>query len=347
MISRRSSAAPGNDNGKPADARIHKAGPDKAEPQDDAVPSTGIAAPLATRRLPPLNALRAFEVAARYLSFTKAAAELHVTPAAVGQQVRLLEDFMGVALFRRESRALVLTPAGQACLPGIREGFEHLITAVSEVGSPRDKGRLTISVAPSFAAKWLLPRLVDFERRHPDIDIHVDASMLLANLGEGTVDLAIRYGAGQYPGLVVERLLAEEVYPVCGPELRDGPNPIRTPADLVHHTLLHDDSPDNDPSCPNWSMWLRAAGVAGADTTRGPRFGQSSFVLEAAALGRGVALAKGTIAADDLKAGRVVRLFEMSIPLAFAYYVVYPEAKANWPKIAAFRAWLMEQTGRA
>lgn len=332
MIRRRSAS-----EGSPAD---------KDETVGDTPPVSRAATPLALRRLPPLNALRAFEVAARHLSFTKAAAELHVTPAAVGQQVRLLEDFMGVPLFRRESRALVLTPQGQACLPGIREGFEHLITAVTEIGSPRDKGRLTISVAPSFAAKWLLPRLADFEKRHDDIDIHVDASMLLANLGDGTVDLAIRYGSGQYPGLVVERLLAEEIYPVCSPALRDGPNPIRTPADLVHHTLLHDDSPDNDPSCPNWPMWLKAAGVEGVDATRGPHFGQSSFVLEAAALGRGVALAKATIAAADLASGRVVRLFEMSIPLAFAYYLVYPEAKSAWPKVAAFRSWLLEQTGR-
>lgn len=324
----------------------HRTIPDEKNPAKEETPAAPAAAPLPLRRLPPLNALRAFEVAARHLSFTRAAAELHVTPAAVGQQVRLLEDFMGVPLFRRESRALVLTPAGQACLPGIREGFEHLITAVTEIGSPRDRGRLTISVAPSFAAKWLLPRLVDFEKRQGDIDVHVDASMLLANLGDGTVDLAIRYGAGQYPGLMVERLLAEEVYPVCSPALRDGPNPIRSPADLVHHTLLHDDSPDNDPSCPTWSMWLRAAGVHGADTTRGPHFGQSSFALEAAALGRGVALAKGTIASADLAADRVVRLFEMSIPLAFAYYLVYPEAKSSWPKVAAFRAWLFEQAGR-
>ncbi|MEA2780410.1 MAG: LysR family transcriptional regulator, glycine cleavage system transcriptional activator [Rhodospirillaceae bacterium] len=300
---------------------------------------------VALRRLPPLNALRCFEVAARYGSFTKAAAELLVTPAAVGQQVRQLEEFMGVALFRRENRALALTTAGQACLPGIREGFAQLVAAVGQAKPQTGARRLTISVAPSFAAKWLLPRLSDFEARHPDIDVHVDASMPLVDLHDGKVDLAIRYGAGQYAGLRVERLLGEEAIPVCSPALYDGPNPLRRPEDLRHHTLLHDDSPDNDPSCPTWSMWLRAAGVHGIDAMRGPHFSQSSLVLEAAALGRGVALAKATIAATDLSAGRVVRLFEMSVPLAFAYYLVYSETTSRSPGVIAFRQWLLEQVG--
>jgi LysR family transcriptional regulator, glycine cleavage system transcriptional activator len=306
-----------------------------------------VQATLPLRRLPPLNALRCFEVAARYGSFTKAAAELLVTPAAVGQQVRQLEDFMGVALFRRENRTLTLTTAGQACLPGIREGFAQLVAAVGNAKPRADGGRLTISVAPSFAAKWLLPRLSDFEARHPEIDVHVDASMPLVDLHDGRVDLAIRYGAGQYPGLAVERLIGEEAIPVCSPSLRDGDRPLRQPEDLRGHALLHDDSPDNDPSCPNWAMWLRAAGVQGIDATRGPRFSQASFVLEAAALGRGVALAKATIAAADLAAGRVVRLFEMSVPLAFAYYLVYPETAIRSARVAAFRQWLLEQVGRS
>lgn len=297
----------------------------------------------ALRRLPPLNALRAFEVAARHLSFTRAAAELYVTPAAVGQQVRLLEDFMGVQLFRRENRALILTQAGRACLPGIREGFEHLVGAVSQIDASRGQGRLHLSVAPSFAAKWLLPRLPDFESRHPEIDIHVDASMPLVNLNDGNIDLAICYGPGHYPGFAVERLLTEEVFPVCSPRLLAGGKPLRTPADLCDHTLLHDDSPDDDESCPTWRMWLRTAGVDGIDTSRGPRFSQSSFVVEAAALGAGVALAKAAIAAVDLAAGRLVRPFQPGTPVAFAYYLVHLETKASWPKVVAFRDWLREQ----
>ena len=302
---------------------------------------------LPLRKLPPLNSLRCFEVTARCGSFTRAAAELLVTPAAVGQQVRQLEDFMGVQLFRRENRALVLTPAGESCLPGIREGFAMLASAVSQLKPRGNTRRLTVSVAPSFAAKWLLPRLSGFEDRHPNIDVHVDASMLLVDLRESGVDLAIRYGAGQYPGLRVERLIGEEVFPVCSPELLTGENPLNTPADLKAHTLLHDDSPDNDASCPNWSMWLRAAGIKDVDASRGPRFGQSSFVLEAAVLGRGVALAKSTIAAADLAAGRVVRLFDVGTPLAFAYFLVYPEAAALSPNVSAFREWLFEQVGRS
>jgi LysR family glycine cleavage system transcriptional activator len=298
------------------------------------------------RKLPPLNALRSFEVAARHGSFTKAAAELLVTPAAVGQQVRLLEDFMGVSLFRRENRALVLTAVGEACLPGIREGFSQLVAAVGQAKPQTNGARLTISVAPSFAAKWLLPRLDSFEQRHPEIDVHVDASMPLVDLHDGKVDLAIRYGAGQYPGHTVERLLGEEAIPVCSPALLAGEGPLQGPEDLNQHGLLHDDSPDNDPSCPTWPMWLRAAGVQGVDATRGPRFSQSSLVLEAAVLGRGIALAKSTIAAADLAAGRVVRLFEMSVPLAFAYYLVYPQSVARAPKVQAFRTWLFEQVGR-
>jgi LysR family glycine cleavage system transcriptional activator len=314
-----------------------------ARPQS-AISTTEPLLPL--RKLPPLNALRSFEVAARCSSFTKAAAELLVTPAAVGQQVRQLEDFMGVKLFRRENRMLVLTPAGEACLPGIREGFAQLAAAVS-LAKPQNKaGRLTVSVAPSFAAKWLLPRLHDFELRHPEIDVHVDASMPIVDLRDGSIDVAIRYGSGQYPGLRVERLLGEEVIPVCSLALRDGERPLGRPQDLMEHTLLHDDSPDNDPSCPTWPMWLRAAGVHGVDGIRGPHFSQSSLVLEAAVLGRGVALAKATIAADDLAAGKVVRLFEMSVPLAFAYYLVYPESAGQSPKVTAFRQWLFEQVGR-
>jgi LysR family glycine cleavage system transcriptional activator len=315
-------------------ASQHNASGSRAEP------------PLPLRKLPPLNALRSFEVAARCSSFTKAAAELLVTPAAVGQQVRQLEDFMGVRLFRRESRVLVLTPAGEACLPGIREGFAQLAAAVGQAKPQTKVGRLTVSVAPSFAAKWLLPRLSDFEARHPDIDVHVDASMPLVDLNEGNVDVAIRYGSGQYPGLRVERLLGEEIIPVCSPALRDGDRPLARPEDLVEHALLHDDSPDNDPSCPTWPMWLRAAGVQGVDAIRGPHFSQSSLVLEAAVLGRGVALAKATIAAADLAAGKVVRLFEMSVPLAFAYYLVSPESASQSPKVHAFRQWLFEQVGR-
>lgn len=328
---------------------MRKTGPSDPELRQSSTPggagTDGPKRPGSLRHLPPLHALRCFEVAARHESFTKAASELFVTPAAVGQQVRLLESHMGFALFRRESRRLIPTTAGQALLPGIREGFAQLVNAVGLVKGLPDQRRLAISVAPSFAAKWLLPRLSDFARRHPEIDLHVDASMMLADLTDGAVDLAIRYGSGQYPALVVERLLGEEVVPVCSPALLAQGPPLANPRDLKHHTLLHDDSPDKDHTCPSWAMWLRAAAVKDIDASRGPRFSQSSLVLEAAALGRGVALAKSTIAADDLATGRVCRLFETAVPLGFAYYLVYSQAAGHLPRVSAFRRWLLDQAG--
>lgn len=295
------------------------------------------------QRLPPLNSLRAFAVAARHLSFTKAAAELNVTPAAVSQQVRILEDFIGVALFRRHNRTLLLTDAGQACLPGLTEGFEKLAEAIARVGAAGRTGVLTVSVAPSFAAKWLVPRLDSFREAHPEVDVRVSASVQLVDFAREDVDLAIRYGPGRYPGLEVRHLLPESVEVVCSPQLLAGQHPLETPAGLKFHTLLHDDNPEQDPTCPDWRMWLRAAGIADVDWTRGPRFNQSSLVLEAALSGRGVALAKSTLARADLAAGRLVNPFGGSSPVEFAYYVVVPPPKAKLPKVVMFREWLAQE----
>jgi LysR family glycine cleavage system transcriptional activator len=299
------------------------------------------------RRLPPLNALRSYEAAARHLSFTKAAGELGVTPAAVSHQVKMLEDHLGVPLFQRVNRQLVLTDAGEACLPGIRASFEGLAAAVDAISVAGRSGVLTVSVAPSFGGKWLLPRLERFKANHPDIDVRVSASMQLVDFAGGEIDIAIRYGAGRYPGLTSERLVSESVVPVCSPKLLQGANALRTPADVRLHTLLHDDSPDDDASCPTWEMWLKAAGVEDVDATRGPRFNQSSLVLEAAILGHGIALAKSTIAAADLAAGRVVKPFELTLPLEPAYFIVYPESKQVMPKVGLFIRWLKEEVAPA
>ena len=293
------------------------------------------------RSLPPLNALRAFEAAARHMSFTRAADELAVTPAAVSQQVRLLEDFLGQPLFRRRNRSLLLTDAAQSCLPYIREGFERFAEGIDRLRSAETGGVLAVSVAPSFASKWLVPRVDGFRQLHPEIDVWVSAAMELVDFARDSVDVAIRYGTGRYPGLRVERLLAECVFPVCSPLLSAGAHPLTTPDDLRHHTLLHDDSSLDDASCPNWAMWLKAAGVGGMDGTRGLHFNQSSLAIEAAVSGRGVVLAKSALAADDLAAGRLVKPFEMSVPVDFAYYLVAPESKASLPKVAAFRDWIM------
>jgi LysR family transcriptional regulator, glycine cleavage system transcriptional activator len=295
------------------------------------------------RRLPPLNSLRAFEAVARHLSVTKAADELTVTPAAVSHQIKSIEDHLGIELFQRAKGVLLLTDAGQAILPGIRDGFESFAGAIEQIDNLGDTGVLTISVAPSFAAKWLLPRLESFQDKHPEIDVRVGASMALTNFHSDGVDLAIRYGAGKYPDLHCERLLAEAVFPVCSPKLLEGPHGLDTLAALKHQTLLHDDSPDDDPSCPTWAMWLKAAGVTDIEGGRGPKFNQSSMVVEAAVLGRGVALGKASLTAVDLAEGRLVKPFGTSVPVDFAYYVVCPEAKLALRKVSLFRDWLTAQ----
>jgi LysR family glycine cleavage system transcriptional activator len=298
------------------------------------------------RRLPPLNALRAFEVTGRHGSFTRAAEELYVTPAAVSQQVRLLEAILGQSLFDRLPKQLQLTAAGSALLPGLLDGFRRIGEAVNAAVASDEEHRLQVSVAPSFGSKWLLPRLGSFQAAHPEIELAIDASMQLVDLTRGEADVAIRYGAGDYPGLLAERLLNEEVVTVCSPAMLEGPDALRTPADLARHMLLHDASPDRDESCPTWEMWLSAAGVRGVDARRGLRFNQASLVLEAAILGRGVALAKAAIARGDLQAGRLVRPFGISVPVGFAYYLVYARSRAGEAKIARFRGWLLQEIKR-
>jgi len=296
-----------------------------------------------SRKLPPLNALRAFEAAARHMSVSRAAEELNVTPAAVSHQIRLLEDHIGLPVFARSGRGLALTDAGAAGLRELHEGFSKLAAAMDAIDSLGETGTLSVSVAPSFAAKWLLPRLESFQHQNPEIDVHVSASMHLTDFMKEGVDVAIRYGAGIYSNLAVERLLAETVIPVCSPSFLLANGAIKKPADLIGTTLLHDDSPDNDPSCPTWEMWLRAAGIANFDAARGPRFNQSSLVIEAAVLGRGVALAKAALAAQDLRTGRLVQPLSSAQAVDFAYYVVAPRAKLNLPKVSHFIKWLRAQ----
>ncbi|MCP5151952.1 MAG: transcriptional regulator GcvA [Ectothiorhodospiraceae bacterium] len=290
-----------------------------------------------SRRLPPLTALRAFEAAARHLSFTRAAAELHVTQAAVSHQVRGLEEQLGVKLFRRTSRHLLLTDAGQACLPKLSAGFDLIEAAMREVHRSSGVGAVTVSVLPSFAASWLVPRIGRFRQAWPDIDLRIDASEGLADFRRGDVDVAIRYGRGSYPGLRADRLMAEDVYPVCSPRLRTGPRPLRTPADLAHHTLLHGDGPID------WRTWLRAAGVHGIDTDRGLTYVNSAMLIQAAVAGQGVALARSVLAADGLASGQLVRPFALRLPSDYAYYFVCPLDTAELPRIAALREWLLAE----
>jgi LysR family glycine cleavage system transcriptional activator len=298
-----------------------------------------------SRRLPPLNSLRAFEAAARHLSFTKAAEELHVTPAAISHQIKALEDHCGAPLFRRLTRALELTETGQAALPALREGFDKLAEAAERLRPDRGNGILTVSVAPSFAAKWLLPRLERFRERHPGFDIRIDATDSLAKFDADGVDIALRYGRGHYQDVVSECLMAESVFPVCSPALLDGDHPLTSPADLSRHTLIHVSWQTAQAAAPNWRMWLKAAGIETIDAERGPRFNLDSMAVQAAIDGQGVVLANGALVADDLAAGRLVRPFPPAADetTVFCYYVVYPEAHQLNPKVRAFRDWVMAE----
>jgi LysR family transcriptional regulator, glycine cleavage system transcriptional activator len=295
---------------------------------------------------PPLNALRAFEAAARRLSFTKAAEDLDVTPGAISQQVKILEDWVGQPLFRRLGRSVELTDAARASLPALREAFEHIDDAVRLMKLPLRRERVSVSAAPSFAAKWLVPRIARFQARHPDVQVWIAADMSLVDFAYADVDVAVRYGPGLYEGVLVEKLMNEEVIAVCSPDLLTGPRPLQVPADLSGHTLLHDASPDNDPSCPDWPMWLAARGVAGADGNQGLRFNQSAMVIDAAISGRGVALAKRAIAATDLAAGRLVAPFgAQADPLSYSYWIVRPKGRTMTPALQAFLEWLRLEAG--
>jgi len=299
-------------------------------------------------RLSSLTAMRAFEAAARHRSFKKAAGELHVTTAAVSQQVKLLELDLGVKLLRRQDGEWQLTEAGRAGIAELRQGFESLSQGLRKIRSSRGRRRLTVSVVPSFAATWLVSRLERFRASNPDIDLLLDASMEVADLARGDADMAVRYGAGDFPGLHCVRLVADEIFPVCSPRLVEGPHPLREPADLSHHTLLHSDWNAARGGWPDWPMWLRSAGVAAlVDGERGPRFSQHSMALQAAVEAQGVALGTTSHVADDLAAGRLVWPFGHCLPTPFAYYVVSPPETAQEPAIAAFRDWLIAEAARS
>ena len=297
------------------------------------------------RRVYPLNSLRAFEVSARLLSFVKAAEELYVTPAAVSHQVKRLEEYLGVQLFRRLPRGLLLAETGQVLLSELAEVFLRLDKAMERVLESDSSGALTISVAPAFAVKWLVPRLQKFDALHPDIDLRMSSSLAVIDFRRDAFDAAVRLGHGQYPGLEAVKLFEESVSPMCSPRLLDGAHSLH-PDDLKHHVLLHDDSMTFDSAAPNWSTWLRLAGAKQVDASRGPHFNQPDHALQAAIDGAGVVLGWRSLAADDIAAGRLVVPFDLSLPLGSAFYLVYPEAHADRRKVMIFRTWLLEETGQ-
>ncbi|MGE8064579.1 transcriptional regulator GcvA [Pseudomonas sp. NPDC089569] len=297
-----------------------------------------------------LNALRAFEASARHQSFSAAAAELNVTPAAVGQMVRSLEDWLGTPLFHRASTGrsrLVATEAAEHALPDIRAGFDRLTLGMEKLKEEASGGVLTVTVSPAFAAKWLLPRIESFHAAWPEMDVRLDTNLRAVDFVAHRIDIGVRYGAGSWPGLVAEKLMEEEVYPVCSPNLLIDATRLRKPEDLTRETLIHDLSMDSHSDFPSWATWGQSAGLTGLLTSRGMKINNSAAVLQAAIDGQGVALARSVMARDDVTAGRLVRLFpQIKFESALAYYVVYRHQCASLPKMNAFRNWLFEIIAR-
>jgi LysR family transcriptional regulator, glycine cleavage system transcriptional activator len=289
------------------------------------------------RKLPPLSTLRSFEAAARLLSFSKAADELFVTHGAVSRAIRHLEDHLGVLLFQRKTRAVQLTQTGMSYAAAVRDTLDRLAAATALVTDRQNLGVLNVSTLDSFAAKWLLTRLFRFRQNHPEIDVRLGTSEKLADFINDGIDIAIRYGRGRYPGLAADLLMMEEVAPMCSPKLLDGPHPLQSPEDLKHHTLIHDEFPID------WTMWLMSAGVGGIDAHRGLRVQSSVLAVQSAVQGDGVVLGRSALVADDLRAGRLVKPFTLSLPSDLAYYIVYPVQATERPKIRAFRDWLLDE----
>ena len=307
-------------------------------------------------RLPPLNSLRAFEAAARHLSFKNAARELHVTPGAVSHQVKVLEDNLGLPLFRRLTRKLELTPEGQALMPKVQEGLRSLAEAVERVRTRSEARALTVLAPPNFAARWLVPRLATFTDAHPDLDLHIASRPQMIDGREDsdcsplpqTSEVAplamVRFGDGRCPGGRMDRVFSASYVPVCSPRLLRGAHALKKPADLRHHTLIHDEIGIEEGAKPTWGAWLDSVGLRDIDATRGQHFSDASLSFEAAIEGLGVALAMKPLVRGEIESGRLVVPFDIPTPASFGYYLVTPEGSEPASSVGAFREWLLEES---
>ena len=293
-------------------------------------------------RLPPLNAIRAFEAAARLGGFTRAAHELNVTPAAVSHQVKSLEAHLKIDLFNRLPRGLELTSAGQELLPEISRGFAHFERAVGALSGGELAGWLTVNSAPSFATLWLVPRLENFIQAYPDIQVRLTAADEAPDLNLGKVDIRIPYGSGKFPGLKSRLLMSDTIFPVCAPSLLNH-RPLRRFSDLRDHTLLHDIDIGSDEPMMTWARWLRDAGLDGGVAAGHVEFGNSILLTEAAVRGQGVALGRMTLVRNHLETGRLVRPLKIARPGDYAYYFVTTEAGAERPRVKVFLDWIERQ----
>lgn len=296
------------------------------------------------RALPPLNALHVFEVAARHLSFQQAAEALDVTPTAISHQIKALEDDLGLPLFRRRPRPLTLTAAGAVLYPAVQEGLAVIAKAIAQIKQPPDSTQLTVSVTPVFAAKWLVPRLADFQRSHTDIDIRIQASNAVADLTTQTVDLAIRYGQGHYPGFVVQPLMSDVFKPVCSPRLLADHPPLQTLEDVANYPLLHFEWIYFGAQAPNWQNWLSLTGVNTVDPTRGVKFNEETLAIQAAIAGQGMALCSSIHVADDVALGFLVQPLTLALA-GFQYSAVYLDHHPKAASILRFVTWLGARAG--
>ncbi len=289
--------------------------------------------------LPSPIALRAFEAAARHLSFTRAAAELNVTQAAISHQIKALETELGVRLFLRLTRRLALTEDGTALAAAVGDAFERITAAAGRLRAEGGTGRLTVSVGPYFSAAWLSLRIGRFWRRYPNIQLHLHHTMESADFRQSEIDLAVDWGWGavDWPGLDAELFMRLHVTPVCSLALLDGPHPLREPRDLGRHTLLH------EADHQGWALWLAAAGATGVDAEAGPVIDDHNVLVHAAMEGQGVALAEASFIGDDVAAGRLARPFGLAVDIDAAYYIVCPPGALERPKVRAFRDWLFEE----
>ena len=297
------------------------------------------------RHIPGLQSLKAFDASARHLNFTRAAEELHVTPAAVSHQIKELEEALGVTLFQRTSRHMQLTRQGQILKPAISDALEGLTRALQRIRQSDNPMRVQVTASPSIAAKWLVPRLDRFLDSVPGADVRIDVSSDPLDFDREDIDVAIRFGDGVYPGLNVEKLFHDTLFPVCSPELLKDAKRLREPRDLLQFTLIHMDWEAQGAVWPNWRMWMQAAGVKDFNDSRGLHFSQTSLAIQAAIDGHGVALGDSTLVGDDLAAGRLVKPFELSLrsPAQFAYHLITRRDTAERPMTKAFRNWILAE----
>jgi LysR family glycine cleavage system transcriptional activator len=287
------------------------------------------------RNLPPLNALRAFEASARLNSMQRAAHELNVTPSAVSQQVQNLEQWIGFPLLERRARQVQANAEGRAYLSAVSAAFDQIASATEELSAARVPRSICITCTPGFAVQWLVPRLQQFQDRHPDIDVRIDASTRLLDLKVEQVDLAVRHGNGRYPGLVSEKLIDDDLVPVASPRLLSGTGRVRKPADLAKHRLLHIETRDD------WRLWFAGQGID-LDWRLGPLFVDTAIGVQAAVAGKGVILVRRSLIGDELSSGRLMAPLTQGLSKGMAYHLAYlPESMAQ-PAVRAFRAWLLE-----